>query len=275
MKDIFISHAWGNDSLNRDNHKRCKILADTLIKNGYTVWFDSYDLFGNIDSTIMKGINNCKVVIICLTKKYCDKINNAVINQLPNDNCYKEWNYSLFKQKIIVPIIMEPCMQEIYTKTDGIIQLYLHTILYIDFSNNFEDEMDMLRKNLKSHHVYNINEKSFYKNTLSSSYTNFLHSYSGLTIPTLSPNTIRKFKYLNNNKNDIYILSTHTSNASNASNSNNIFYRTNNNNNNNNNNDNSRNSNESNKSSRNSNGSNRSNRSNRGNNKIVETMFTL
>ena len=33
MKDIFISHNWGKDLLNRDNHLRCKELADKLIKN--------------------------------------------------------------------------------------------------------------------------------------------------------------------------------------------------------------------------------------------------
>lgn len=35
MKDIFISHAWGKDELDRDNHERCKILANKLINNGY------------------------------------------------------------------------------------------------------------------------------------------------------------------------------------------------------------------------------------------------
>lgn len=197
MKDIFISHAWGNDTLGRDNHKRCKIIADNLIEKGYTVWFDSYDLYGNIDSTIMKGINNCKVVIICLTKKYCDKINNAVINRLPNDNCYKEWNYSLFKQKIIIPIIMEPCMHEIYLKNDGIIPMYLNSMMYIDFSENIEDDITMLYKNLKINSVYNFDEKIFYSG-VSNSFTNFIQTLTGVSIKSLSPRTINLLnkKYL-------------------------------------------------------------------------------
>nr|UZT28792.1 toll-like receptor [Nucleocytoviricota sp.]UZT29068.1 toll-like receptor [Nucleocytoviricota sp.] len=126
-KEIFISHAWGYDELERDNHNRYKEIADKLIQNNYGVWFDDYDMYGIIDNAIMRGINNCKIFILCLTKKYCDKINNAVNNNFLNDNCYKEWNYCLFKQKIIIPIIMEPCMKNIYFQ-DGIIQMYLYNV---------------------------------------------------------------------------------------------------------------------------------------------------
>jgi hypothetical protein len=193
MKDIFISHAWGKDLLGRDNHKRCKLIADNLLSKGYTVWFDSYDLYGNIDSTIMKGINNCKVVIICLTKKYCDKINNSVINQLPNDNCYKEWNYSLFKQKIIIPVLMEPCMHEIYLKNDGIIPMYLNSLMFMDFTENIEDDITMLYKTLKSHNVYNTEEKIFY-NGVSNSFSDFIKSFTNTNVKSLSPRIIHKIK---------------------------------------------------------------------------------
>ena len=138
-KEIFISHAWGYDELERDNHYRCKEIADKLIQNNYGVWFDEYDMHGLIDNAIMKGINNCKIFVLCLTKKYCDKINNAVNNNFLNDNCYKEWNYCLFKQKIIIPIIMEPCMKNIYFQ-DGIIQMYLNSTMYIDCTNNITIE---------------------------------------------------------------------------------------------------------------------------------------
>ena len=201
MKDIFISHAWGNDQLGRDNHKRCKLIADNLLSKGYSVWFDSYDLYGNIDSTIMNGINNCKVVIICLTKKYCDKINNSVINQLPNDNCYKEWNYSLFKQKIIIPVLMEPSMHEIYLKNDGIIPMYLNSLMYVDFTENLVDDITILYKTLKSHGVYNLEERVFY-NGVSNSFTDFIKSITGLNIKSLSPRIIQKIKnkYIIENK---------------------------------------------------------------------------
>ena len=198
MKDIFISHAWGNDTLDRDNHVRCKLLADKLIQKGYSVWFDTYDLYGNIDSTIMNGINNCKIVLLCLTKKYCDKINNCAINQITNDNCYKEWNYSLFKQKIIIPILMEPCMVDIFLNSSGIIQMYLNSLLYIDLSHNLEDDFDILCKSIRHHSVYTKDEKSYYTGN-SNSFTNFVNSITGLTVKSVSPRTIkilnRKFKH--------------------------------------------------------------------------------
>ena len=221
MKDIFISHAWGNDALNRNNHVRCKILADSLITKGYTVWFDSYDLYGNIDSGIMKGINNCKVVLVCLTKKYCDKINNCAINQISNDNCYKEWNYSLFKQKIIIPVLMEPCMIDIFLHEDGIIQMYLNSLMFIDFTNNLVDDFDLLCKTLKMNNVYSSNEKLFYK-TNSNSFNNFIYSITGLSAKSLSPKRLiklnKKFKKHQNSKDDDSISSESESSLSKNSN---------------------------------------------------------
>lgn len=192
MKDIFISHCWGKDELDRDNHLRCKNLTDKLLNSGYSVWFDSYDMSGNIDSSIMKGINNAKVIIICLTHKYCEKINNAVLNRTPNDNCYKEWNYSLFKQKKIIPVILEPCMINTFLNEDGIIQMYLNSTMFIDFSNNFEEEFVLLKKNLKLLNVYNIYEKKFYKIDNSNSFNNFVKSLTGMSLKSLSPRTVQR-----------------------------------------------------------------------------------
>lgn len=157
-KDIFISHAWGNDNLKRNNHLRCKIIADHLIKKNYGVWFDEYDIYGNIDNSIMKGINNAKVIIICLTQRYCDKVNNAVNNNYLNDNCYKEWSYCLFKQKIIIPVIMDPDMKTIYLQ-DGIVQMYLNNTIYIDCGNKIN--IDDIIKQLNIHNVFSNKQLSF------------------------------------------------------------------------------------------------------------------
>lgn len=191
MKDIFISHAWGKDELNRDNHNRCKLLSEQLIDNGYSVWFDSNDLYGNIDSSIMKGINNCKVVLVCLTNKYCDKINKCAVNQLTNDNCYKEWNYSLFKQKIIIPVLMEPNMINDFLNGDGIIQMYLNSLMFVDFTQNLKDDFNMLCKYLKRNNVMKNDEKKFYSGN-SSSFSNFVQAITGISIKSISPRTINR-----------------------------------------------------------------------------------
>ena len=193
MKDIFISHAWGRDELNRDNHKRCQLIADKLFNYGYSVWFDSNDLYGNIDSSIIKGIDNCKIVLVCLTKRYCDKINNCVMNQLINDNCYKEWNYSLFKQKIIIPILMEPSMINYFLKNGGIIQMYLNSIMFINFTTNLEDDFNMLCKCLLKNNVFHLEEKKMYLG-VSNSFSNFVKIITDMPLESISPKSIDKLQ---------------------------------------------------------------------------------
>ena len=166
-------------------------LCNKLISNGYSVWFDDYEMIGNIDKNIMKGIDSCKVVLICLTEKYVKKINNAVIFNRPNDNCYKEWNYALFKNKIIIPIIMEEKMKNIFLHSDGIIQMYLNTLMFIDFSINIEDEYICLLKTFKNYGVYNKNEKKIYNIKSDNSLdklSNFIKTFS----PENSPNKKHK-----------------------------------------------------------------------------------
>lgn len=202
MKDIFISHAWGNDELNRDNHKRCKVLADKLIEHGYTVWFDSNEIYGNIDSSIMKGINNCKIVLVCLTRRYCDKINNCAINQLSNDNCYKEWNYSLFKQKIIIPVLMEPCMINIFLHEDGIMQMYLNSLIFVNFSQNLDDDFFILCKNIKNNNIFNNNKKKYILEDSNNLFNKFVYILNDIPDKMISPNTAKKLKKnLDNSKN--------------------------------------------------------------------------
>ena len=156
IKDIFISHNWGLDSVGIDNHKKCKIIADELILRGYSVWFDENDMVKNIDDKIMEGINNSKIVIICLTEKYCKKIEDGVRYQRINDNCYKEWNYTLLKSKKIIPIIMEKDLMN--KPASQIIQMYINSIFYIDMSESINENIELLCKDLKEYKIYSSNQ---------------------------------------------------------------------------------------------------------------------
>ena len=156
IKDIFISHNWGLDSVGIDNHKKCKIIADELILRGYSVWFDENDMVKNIDDKIMEGINNSKIVIICLTEKYCKKIEDGVRYQRINDNCYKEWNYTLLKSKKIIPIIMEKDLMN--KPASQIIQMYINSIFYIDMSESINENIELLCKDLKEYKIYSTNQ---------------------------------------------------------------------------------------------------------------------
>jgi len=68
-RDIFLSHVRGTDHENRNNDHRVKLLSKQLISKGYSVWFDENDIIGNIDNSIIKGITNSQLVIVCLTEK--------------------------------------------------------------------------------------------------------------------------------------------------------------------------------------------------------------
>ena len=175
-KDIFLSHAWGLDELGRDNHLRVKNLYKLLTEKGYSVWFDENNMIGNIDNAIIKGISNTKVVILCLTETYCNKINKCVYENLPMDNCYKEWNFCLFKQKKIIPLIMEPKMQNVFLNNDGVIQMYLNNHMFINYSNINDDfnEINVLFKTLRYFEIYNNNEKKFLNIKPNNSFDKFL-----------------------------------------------------------------------------------------------------
>tara|TARA_Y100000816_G_C26046116_1_gene548203 strand:- start:54 stop:710 length:657 start_codon:yes stop_codon:yes gene_type:complete len=195
-KDIFISHAWGDDSNGRNNHTRSKEIADLLISKGYSVWFDSYDMCGNIDSSIMNGINNCGIFIICISEKYFAKINTAINTFKVNDNCFKEWNYAMFKQKTIIPIIMDNKSINCYNNEDGIIQMYLSSAMYINFSENFIDDKNLLFKTLKKYNIYTKDEKKFYNIKTNTSFDNLLLLLNE-KIKNISPRKIRstRFRY--------------------------------------------------------------------------------
>ena len=189
-KDIFISHAWGTDSNGRDNHLRCKKIADFLILTESL-------FFGFV--TIMNCINNALVVLICLTEKYFDKINNAVTENKTNDNCFKEWNYSMFKQKKIIPVILDKSSSELYLNKGGIIQMYLSSCMFINFSNNFKDDSTLLLKTLRRFDVYNHDEKKFYNIKTNSSFDNLVNLFNE-KIKSISPRKkhLRKQKILSN-----------------------------------------------------------------------------
>lgn len=163
-KQIFLSHAWGIDEYGRNNHNRVKELGNKLSNYGYNVWFDDNDMIGNIDKSIIDGINECDIIIFCLTTKYCNKINFALNNNIPNDNCYKEWNYTLFCKKKFIVIIMEGSMHKTFLNNQSILQLYLNNILYIDFSINLYDNFNKLLKTLQYYQIFPYINNKFYYN---------------------------------------------------------------------------------------------------------------
>ena len=61
--DVFLSHNWGKDTQDRDNHARVRNLKEKLAGRGLKVWFDEDNFDGaNINREMCGGIDSSKVL---------------------------------------------------------------------------------------------------------------------------------------------------------------------------------------------------------------------
>lgn len=138
-KQLFFSHTWKNDKLDRNNHERVYELARKLRKYGWSTWVDQDDMGGNIDASMAEGIDNAEVIIVCLTEMYFKKVNETARDPRLRDNCLKEWTYANTRNKLMVPVIMEPCLYNISDWPEGVVSLYLGSTLYMNGTNDNQD----------------------------------------------------------------------------------------------------------------------------------------
>jgi hypothetical protein len=157
-KQIFFSHTWQKDNLGRDNHKRVYELAKKLENCGWSVWIDEDQMIGNIDAAMASGIDNADVILVCLTENYCLKVNETAKDPHKRDNCLKEWTYANTRNKLMVPIIMEPNLLSIANWPPGVVSLYFGSTLYINAtSNNLNNSIILINKLLEQ---YNLQPKN-------------------------------------------------------------------------------------------------------------------
>ena len=79
-RQLFFSHTWKKDRLDRNNHDRVYKLAQQLRRCGWSIWIDEENLIGNIDAEMAIGIDNADAIIICLTEEYFIKVNETAMN---------------------------------------------------------------------------------------------------------------------------------------------------------------------------------------------------
>ena len=135
-RQLFFSHTWKYDNLNRNNHKRVYDLAKKLQQCGWSIWIDEDNIIGNIDAAMAIGIDNSDAILVCLTEAYCKKVNETANNQRKRDNCLKEWTYANSRNKLIIPVIMEPKLLNMENWPPGIITLQFGSTLYVNASSN-------------------------------------------------------------------------------------------------------------------------------------------
>ena len=132
--DLFLSHNWGQDTLDRDNHERVGILNKALSQANVKTWFDSEQMNGHIGQAMTDGIDGSKRIVVFITSRYIDKVAGQCGM---DDNCRKEFDYSVMRKGIqnMIAIVMEPdCLD--MSKWHGSLGAVLANQLYIDWSTD-------------------------------------------------------------------------------------------------------------------------------------------
>lgn len=141
--DVFLTHDWGTDEKNRNNHARVSALNRKLQALRVRTWFDEERLEGDIDVEMASGVEQSKKVVVCITERYRDKVNKT-----GKDNCATEFRHATVQRGLdnIIPVVMESRMLDQKTWT-GRLGAMLSTKL---FQNYTEDRMlDEVAKKIK------------------------------------------------------------------------------------------------------------------------------
>ena len=164
-RQLFFSHTWQHDKLNRNTHKRVYELAKKLENCGWSIWIDEDNIIGNIDAAMASGIDNAEAIIVCLTESYCLKVNETAKDPRRRDNCLKEWTYANARNKLMIPVVMEPCLSSINDWPPGVVSLYFGSTLYVNATNdNLNSAVISINKLLEQYKL-NPQNKKFYENT--------------------------------------------------------------------------------------------------------------
>jgi WD40 repeat protein len=143
--DVFLTHDWGIDELERNNHDRVAAVNRGLKSEGFVTWFDSDRMTGDVVDQMVAGINSCSVVVVFITQRYMNKVNG----RNPHDHCRKEFKYACHTKSSInmIPVVMEPRMKDNNENWKDVVKFELGNILYVDFSsdNDFQAAIQQLK----------------------------------------------------------------------------------------------------------------------------------
>lgn len=131
---VFASHDWGTDGA---NHARVAGVVAQLRQRGLNVWFDDTHMRGNIVDAMCKGIDECDVVIVFLTKNYMRKVENGK----DTDNVRREFHYAMTRPEKFVVVKFSRNLPETWTGPVGMI---LGGELYVDLTEVNEQSVDKL-----------------------------------------------------------------------------------------------------------------------------------
>ena len=140
--DVFLTHDWGVDELQRPNHTRVSALNKKLVSLGVKTWFDEERLHGRIDREMALGVDRSKKVVVCITERYEIKVNSA-----KDDNCAKEFLYASAHRKPnnMIAVVMEPRMTN--RKWNGVLGVNLGNHKFHSYTD--DDMLDEVARKIK------------------------------------------------------------------------------------------------------------------------------
>jgi len=153
--DVLISHTWDKDDEGRDNHERTRRLNSSLKSLGFTTCFVEEQMEGNCLTRMAKGIEGSAVILICVTRRYMEKVADDADN-----SCKFEFDYALNKRTTLnmLPIVMEDSVADT-SLWHGILGMTLGRNLYrkltsdanFEFENAVKDIAVVIREKIEPH----------------------------------------------------------------------------------------------------------------------------
>ena len=120
-------------SYNSKSREMCLKIKNALELKGYSVWIDLENIHGSSLESMANAIEESSCILICMTERYKQSA-----------NCRLEAEYSISKNKLIVPLILERAF-----KPDGWLGLISGSKILIDFTQyDFEECFERLQKEI-------------------------------------------------------------------------------------------------------------------------------
>ena len=145
---VFITYTWQKDMLGRTINTRVLQLSDGLRCTGEVeTWIDQDCMNGTLTHDICDGIDNCDIVLVCITRAYINKCNKK-----DNDNCKLELNYAYERKgnQRMIPLVLEDnCFLQ--STWNGPVGAYLNKHVYVPCTTSAQmfKNMPIIMKQIK------------------------------------------------------------------------------------------------------------------------------
>lgn len=127
---VFASHEWGPGGA---THRRVARVVDALRSAGVEVWFDETHMKGNILSAMCRGIDQCDLMLVFVTKRYLDKVETGG----NDDNVRREFMYAATTKK---PMLAIKLGRDCPKQWKGPVGMLLGSSLYVSLYDDDDDK---------------------------------------------------------------------------------------------------------------------------------------